>query len=362
MSVARRDRSGKDRLCVCGRRQLRGHPGGHAAFARRARRCRRHGGRLQRRRAERRVLCRRSDAVWRRSGLLPSGAGCTRHDVFPMSWRTVLSFLWRRDFLIPHDGIRKLIEDHIPFRNLEEAHCRCISSPPTSSPATAVVLSEARRRRRSWSPRLGAFSPIRYKDYYLADGAISSNTPIQVAVKPGREAPDHSADRARLREPDEPPVGALIANAMHALTLLIARQLVSELKCLGAISSISWCRRYARWWAHPTISRELPIISIALFSPPTRGWRSTACSRARFRTRSAAQAKNAGAGPLRCTAKVLGRKRKYFCHPLSHPRAPARISYGLAAPVRLSCRPARIIWLRVLWKRCCCRSRHASSS
>src|SRR5690349_6546959 len=47
--------------------------------------------------------------------------GLTRHDVFPMSWRTVLSFLWRRDFLIPHDGIRKLIEDHIPYRNLEQA-------------------------------------------------------------------------------------------------------------------------------------------------------------------------------------------------------------------------------------------------
>ena len=31
----------------------------------------------------------------------------------------------------------------------------------------------------------GAFSPIRYKDYYLADGAISSNTPIQVAVRKG---------------------------------------------------------------------------------------------------------------------------------------------------------------------------------
>ena len=73
-------------------------------------------------------------------------------------------------------------------------------------------------------------------------------------------------------------------------------------------------------------------------------------------------AKTAFAGPLRCTAKVLGRKRKYSCHPLSHPRAAARISYGLAAPVRLSCRPARIIWLRVLWKRCCCRSRHATSS
>ena len=38
-----------------------------------------------------------------------------------MIWRTVLSFLWRRDFLIPQDGIRKLIDDHIPYRNLQHA-------------------------------------------------------------------------------------------------------------------------------------------------------------------------------------------------------------------------------------------------
>ena len=45
----------------------------------------------------------------------------TRQDVFPMNWRTVLGFLWRRDFLISHDGIRKLIDDHIPYRNLQDA-------------------------------------------------------------------------------------------------------------------------------------------------------------------------------------------------------------------------------------------------
>src|SRR3954466_8040468 len=45
----------------------------------------------------------------------------TRQDVFPMSWRTVLSFLWRRDFLISHDGIRKLVDDNIAYRNLEDA-------------------------------------------------------------------------------------------------------------------------------------------------------------------------------------------------------------------------------------------------
>src|SRR5205085_10621134 len=31
--------------------------------------------------------------------------GLTRQDVFPMSMRALFSFLWRRDFLISHDGI-----------------------------------------------------------------------------------------------------------------------------------------------------------------------------------------------------------------------------------------------------------------
>src|SRR5215469_10620427 len=44
-----------------------------------------------------------------------------RQDVFPVTWRTLLGFLWRRDFLVPHDGIRKLLDDHLPFRNLQEA-------------------------------------------------------------------------------------------------------------------------------------------------------------------------------------------------------------------------------------------------
>src|SRR5436189_212841 len=77
----------------------------------------------------------------------------------------------------------------------------------------------------------GAFSPIRYKDYYLADGAISSNTPVQVAVKKGaRRLIVLPTGHACANQ--APPVGA-VANALHALTLLIARQLVDELEGLG---------------------------------------------------------------------------------------------------------------------------------
>ncbi len=159
--------------------------------------------------------------------------GLTRQDVFPMSWRTVLSFLWRRDFLIPHDGIRKLIDDHIPYRNLQDARLPVHIVTTDIVTGDSVVLSEGPIAEAIVASTAipGAFAPVHYGDHYLADGAISSNTPIQVAVKKGARRliilPTGVACATQA-----PPIGA-VANALHALTLLIARQLVSELESLG---------------------------------------------------------------------------------------------------------------------------------
>jgi NTE family protein len=159
--------------------------------------------------------------------------GLTRHDVFPISWKTMLGFLWRRDFLIPHDGVRKLVDDHIPFRNLEEAQLPVHIVATDIITGDAVVMSEGPTVDAILASTSipGAFSPIRYRDHYLADGAISSNTPVRVAVKMGAKRlivlpTGHACAN------DDPPVGA-VANALHALTLLIARQLVGELEGLG---------------------------------------------------------------------------------------------------------------------------------
>jgi NTE family protein len=159
--------------------------------------------------------------------------GLTRQDVFPMSTRTLLSFLWRRDFLIPHDGIRKLVDDHIPFRQLEDAPLPVHIVTTDIISGDSIVLSEGSTEDAIVASTAipGAFSPIRYKNYFLADGAISSNTPVRVAVAKGARRlivlpTGHACAN------DAPPVGAL-ANALHALTLLIARQLVNELENLG---------------------------------------------------------------------------------------------------------------------------------
>ena len=164
------------------------------------------------------------ETIWR---------GLTRHDVFPVNWRTLLGFVWRRDFLIPHDGIARLIDDHLPYRNLQDAVLPVHIVTTDIVSGDSVVLSEGSAAQAIIASTAipGAFAPIPYKDFYLADGAISSNTPVRVAVEKGAKRlvilPTGYACSSRT-----PPSGA-VANALHALTLLIARQLVSELEGLS---------------------------------------------------------------------------------------------------------------------------------
>ena len=165
----------------------------------------------------------RLERIWR---------GLQRDDVFPITWRTLLGFLWRRDFLIPHDGIRKLVDDYIPYRKLEQAKLPVHIVATDIISGDSVVMSEGSVAEAIIASTAipGAFAPIRYKGHYLSDGAVSSNTPIKIAVRQGARRliilPTGHACATTT-----PPVGA-VANVLHALTLLIARQLVSELESL----------------------------------------------------------------------------------------------------------------------------------
>src|SRR5207247_4793935 len=99
----------------------------------------------------------------------------------------LLGFLWRRDFLIPHDGIRKLIDDHIPYRNLQDAKLPVHIVATDIISGDSVVLSEGSTAEAIVASTAipGAFAPVRYRDFYLAAGAISSTTPVRVTVAAG---------------------------------------------------------------------------------------------------------------------------------------------------------------------------------
>jgi NTE family protein len=164
------------------------------------------------------------ETIWR---------GLRRRDVFPLTWRTILHFIRRRDFLIPHDGLQKLLDDNLPYRNLEDAKVPIHIVTTDLMTGDSVVLSEGPAAQAVIASTAipGAFAPVHYKDLFLADGAISSNTPVRVAVAKGaRRLILLPTGHACANE--APPAGA-VASALHALTLLIARQLVTELEGLA---------------------------------------------------------------------------------------------------------------------------------
>jgi NTE family protein len=165
--------------------------------------------------------------------------GLTRQDVFPVSLHSFLNFLWRRDFLISHEGIRKLIEDHLPYEKLEDAVVPVHIVTTDIVTGATVVLSEGSAAEAIVASTAipGAFAPVKHNGRFLADGAISSNTPIRVAIQKGAQRLIIIPTGFACAE-NVPPVGA-VGTALHALTLLISRQMTTELEYLE--STIEYC-------------------------------------------------------------------------------------------------------------------------
>lgn len=159
-------------------------------------------------------------AIWR---------SLRRQDVFPVTLRTLMGFIRRRDFLVSTDGVRRLVDTYVPYRNLEEAKLPLHVVATDLLAGETVVLSKGPVARAVLASTAipAAFAPVQLEGLYLADGAITCNTPVKVAAECGARRlivlPTGYACAL-----DSPPRGA-IACALHALTLLIARQLLHDL-------------------------------------------------------------------------------------------------------------------------------------
>jgi NTE family protein len=165
----------------------------------------------------------RLEEIWR---------GIRRRDVFPVTVRSALGLLARPGHLFDPSSLGQLLARYLPFRHLEEAQLPvhvvatnlggmtvCLSR----GPAVEAILASAAIP--------AAFPPVRIGDDYLIDGAVGSNTPILTAAALGATRiivlPTGFACTLQA-----PPEGA-IARALHAITLLIAHQIVRDLKELA---------------------------------------------------------------------------------------------------------------------------------
>ena len=117
-------------------------------------------------------------AIWR---------SLRRQDVFPITWRTLVGFIRRRDFLVAADGVRRLIDTHVPYRNLEGAKIPLHVVATDLLSGETVVLSKGPVAQAIVASTAipVAFAPVRLENFYLADGAITCNTPVRVAVARG---------------------------------------------------------------------------------------------------------------------------------------------------------------------------------
>ncbi len=152
-----------------------------------------------------------------------------RADVFPLSPWSALKLFFRSDSLVDPTPLRRLVERNLPYAELQEARIpvhvmatdqQGVGIRLSSGAAVDAVLASAA------IPAI--FPPVRIDGRELMDGAIAANTPLRLAVELGatRIVVLPTGYACALTEP---PKGA-IAKALHALTLLIAWQLMHELE------------------------------------------------------------------------------------------------------------------------------------
>jgi NTE family protein len=154
-----------------------------------------------------------------------------RADIFPISpLNSLLAMLGRRDHLVASTPLRMLVESELPCERLEDAKipCHVVATDVldgtevsiASGPITSALLASAAIP--------AVFPSVEFEGRRLMDGAIANNTPISTALRLGakRVVVLPTGMSCALAKP---PRGA-VAFALHALNLLVMRQLLSDIE------------------------------------------------------------------------------------------------------------------------------------
>ena len=161
------------------------------------------------------------EAIWR---------GLKREHIFPFSLKKLFGFLWRRDHLVESHGLRRILEDNLPYERLEQASIPIHVVATDLITGDEVVLSSGSAVDAVLASAAipGVFPTVLIDGRELVDGGVTNNTPISTALMLG-------ADRIVVLPTGfacgltRAPSGA-IATALHSLNLLVARQLANDIE------------------------------------------------------------------------------------------------------------------------------------
>ncbi|OAJ55129.1 alpha/beta hydrolase [Paraburkholderia ginsengiterrae] len=154
-----------------------------------------------------------------------------RQDIMPFSLLGLLDIiLRRRPHLVEATALRKLLEKNLSFARVEQAALPLHIVATEMLSGNEIVLSSGSVVDAVLASAAipGVFPPVRIGGVDLVDGGVANNTPISVAIglQATRIVVLPAGFACALRTPPSSP----IAQAMHALTLVIARQLIRDLE------------------------------------------------------------------------------------------------------------------------------------
>jgi NTE family protein len=171
----------------------------------------------------------------------PSGTGIARleriwsrlhrADIFPVSLlNSLLAILGRRDHLVTPLHLRSLVESELPCATLEEARipCHVIATDVLDGRKVAIAAGPLITALLASAAIPAVFPPVDFDGRSLMDGGIATNTAIATAVELGatRVIVLPTGMSCAL---EKPPRGA-VAFALHALNLLVMRQLLHDIE------------------------------------------------------------------------------------------------------------------------------------
>jgi len=121
-------------------------------------------------------------------GLAEIWLGLRRQHVFPLSPLTgARGLLGRSNHFISNDHLRELLEQHIPYRRLEEATLpvHVVATELKSGRATTLTSGPAVPALLASCAIPGVFPPVTIGRREFVDGAVANHTPITVAIELG---------------------------------------------------------------------------------------------------------------------------------------------------------------------------------
>jgi NTE family protein len=155
--------------------------------------------------------------------------GLRSRSLFPLDpVRAVGALAGRSSALCSDRGLRRLLEEHLPFELLEDAPIPLVVVATDLLTGLEVPLStgSAQQAVLASCALPAVFPPVAYGDTVLVDGGLANNTAVSEAVRAGASTiyvlP--SGYSCALTRPPRTPVAA----AAHALAILTHQRLVAD--------------------------------------------------------------------------------------------------------------------------------------